>query len=312
MRKSKNKTILSSTTVLVLSIVVGIIVWLPQLINDISSLNAWITNLVGLAITILSGAFIFLKNREIRFLKHETLFPFLFILLFIGIAQTGQVYPKNIQFNVGYVGLICTSTAFYRLIYQSNKFMDPWHTMESMMLLSAGSLFMPILWVFIPIFWLGMEVFNKSSFRCIFSSFMGLITPYILSLGVIYLMEAEDVICEFYEAIKSAYTISLPNNLYAWAGLIIFFISSIIGASSLFNQHDDRRYTHWINNFGGIILLVSIILNFLFYNDGILNITTAFWATFLITSYYSNSNNLFSKIFFWLLLIISLGIIVLA
>ena len=299
MRKSKNKTILSSTTVLVLSIVVGIIVWLPQLINDISSLNAWITNLVGLAITILSGAFIFLKNREIRFLKHETLFPFLFILLFIGIAQTGQVYPKNIQFNIGYVGLICTSTAFYRLIYQSNKFMDPWHTM-------------PILWVFIPIFWLGMEVFNKSSFRCIFSSFMGLITPYILSLGVIYLMEAEDVICEFYEAIKSAYTISLPNNLYAWAGLIIFFISSIIGASSLFNQHDDRRYTHWINNFGGIILLVSIILNFLFYNDGILNITTAFWATFLITSYYSNSNNLFSKIFFWLLLIISLGVIVLA
>ena len=75
-----NQTILSFPTVLVLSIVVGIIVWLPQLIKDFYSLSGWITNLIGLGLTLLFGTSIFLKNREIRFLKHETIFPFLFIL----------------------------------------------------------------------------------------------------------------------------------------------------------------------------------------------------------------------------------------
>jgi hypothetical protein len=54
---------------------------------------------------------------------------------------------------------------------------------------------------------------------------------------------------------------------------------------------------------------VSIILNILFFGGGLLTISTAFWATFLLTFHYSTTNNLFSKIYFWILLLASLGVI---
>ena len=304
MRKSKNQTILSFTTVLILSIVVGIIVWLPQLIRDFYSLNGWITNLLGLGLTLLFGSFIFLKNRENRFLKHETIFPFLFILLFTGLVS------KNLALNTGYIATTCTSLAFYRLINQSNKFSAPWHSMESMLLLSTGSIFTPILWAFIPIFWIGLIVFNKSSFKCILAMFMGLIAPYIVAAGVIYVWDLSCYIEEFIVNIDTSYTIDLPNTFRDWAVMGIITISTLIGISSLFNQYDDRRYTHWINNFCGIILVTSLVLNILFFNSNI-SLNTAYWVTFLLTYYYSNNNNLFGKTYFWLLLVVSVFILTL-
>ena len=304
MRKSKNQTILSFTTVLILSIVVGIIVWLPQLIRDFYSLNGWITNLLGLGLTLLFGSFIFLKNRENRFLKHETIFPFLFILLFTGLVS------KNLALNTGYIATTCTSLAFYRLINQSNKFSAPWHSMESMLLLSTGSIFTPILWAFIPIFWIGLIVFNKSSFKCILAMFMGIIAPYIVAAGVIYVGDLSCYIEEFLVNIESTYTLDLPNTFRDWAVMGIITISTLIGISSLFNQYDDRRYTHWINNFCGIILVTSLVLNILFFNSNI-SLNTAYWVTFLLTYYYSNNNNLFGKTYFWLLLVVSVFILTL-
>ena len=304
MRKSKNQTILSFTTVLILSIVVGIIVWLPQLIRDFYSLNGWITNLLGLGLTLLFGSFIFLKNRENRFLKHETIFPFLFILLFTGLVS------KNLALNTGYIATTCTSLAFYRLINQSNIFSAPWHSMESMLLLSTGSIFTPILWAFIPIFWIGLIVFNKSSFKCILAMFMGIIAPYIVAAGVIYVWDLSCYIEEFLVNIESTYTLDLPNTFRDWAVMGIITISTLIGISSLFNQYDDRRYTHWINNFCGIILVTSLVLNILFFNSNI-SLNTAYWVTFLLTYYYSNNNNLFGKTYFWLLLVVSVFILTL-
>ncbi len=297
MRKSNNQTILSFTTVLILSIVVGIIVWLPQLIRDFYSLNGWITNLLGLGLTLLFGTSIFFKNREIRFLKHETIFPFLFILLFTGLVS------KNLALNTSYIAPICTSLAFFRLIDQSNKFSAPWHSMESMLLLSTGSIFTPILWVFIPIFWIGLIAFNKSSFKCILAMFMGLIAPYLVIAGVIYVWDLGCYIEDFLVNVESAYTLDLPNTFTDWAVIGIITLSTLIGISSLFNQHDDRRYTHWINNFCGIILFTSLVLNILFIGSNI-SLNTAYWATFLLTYYYSNNNNLFGKTYFWLLLLI--------
>ena len=304
MRKSKNQTILSFTTVLILSIVVGILVWLPQLIRDFYSLNGWATNLLGLGLTLLFGTSIFFKNREIRFLKHETIFPFLFILLFTGLVS------KNLSLNTGYIATTCTSLAFYRLINQSNKFSAPWHSMECMLLLSAGSIFTPILWAFIPVFWIGLIVFNKSSFKCILAMFMGLIAPYIVAAGVIYVWDLSCYIEEFIINIDTSYTIDLPNTFRDWAVMGIITISTLIGISSLFNQYDDRRYTHWINNFCGIILFTSLVLNILFFNSNI-SLNTAYWVTFLLTYYYSNNNNLFGKTYFWLLLVVSVFILTL-
>lgn len=305
MRKSKNQTILSFPTVLVLSIVVGIIVWLPQLIKDFNSLSGWITNLIGLGLTLLFGTSIFLKNREIRFLKHETIFPFLFILLFIGLSAS------NLALNKEYIALTCTSLAFYRLINQSNKFSAPWHSMESMLLLSTGSIFVPILWAFIPVFGIGLMVFNKSNFKCMLAVFMGLIAPYLVAAGIIYVWDLGCYIEEFLVNIEFTYTLNLPKSFADWIVIGVITLSTLIGINSLFHQHDDRRYTHWINNFAAIILGVSLVLNIIFYSSG-LNLNTAYWLTFLLTYYYSNNNNLFAKIYFWLLLSISLGVILLA
>ena len=99
------------------------------------------------------------------------------------------------------------------------------------------------------------------------------------------------------------------GTLIIWIVLGVITVSTLIGIYSLFHQHDDRRYTHWINNFAAIILGVSLALNIIFYSSG-LNLNTAYWLTFILTYYYSNNNNLFAKIYFWLLLIASLGIIV--
>ena len=297
MRKSNNQTILSFTTVLILSIVVGIIVWLPQLIRDFYSLNGWITNLLGLGLTLLFGTSIFFKNREIRFLKHETIFPFLFILLFIGLSAS------NLALNKEYIALACTSLAFYRLINQSNNFSAPWHSMECMLLLSAGSIFVPILWAFIPVFGVGLIVFNKSSLKCILSTFMGIVVPYLVAAGIIYVWDLSCYIEEFLVNVDLNYTLDLPNTAFDWTTLGIFTISTFVGISGLFKGHDDRRYIHWINNFAAIILGVSLALNIIFYGSG-LNITTAYWLTFLLTYYYSNNNNLFGKTYFWLLLLI--------
>ena len=300
MRKSKkNQTILSFTTVLILSIVVGIIVWLPQLIKHYYSLSGWITNILGLALTLLFGTSIFLKNREIRFLKHETIFPFLFILLFIGLSA------DNLALNKEYIALTCTSLAFYRLINQSNKFSAPWHSMESMLLLSAGSIFAPILWAFIPVFWVGLIVFNKSSFKCILSTFMGIVVPYLVAAGIIYVWDLGCYIEEFLVNVDLTYTLDLPNTAFDWTTLGIFTVSTFVGISGLFKGHDDRRYIHWINNFAAIILGVSLALNIIFYGSD-LNIATAYWLTFLLTYYYSNNNNLFGKTYFWLLLLVSI------
>ena len=311
MRKSKNQTILSFTTVLILCIVVGVIVWVPNFLVGYEAVGQWVSKIFAFLITILSGTFIFLKNREMRFLKHETIFPFLFSLLFIGLVSTGlsdTADAANMQFNDGYIALICTSLAFYRLINKSDKFMTAWHCLECMLLLSAGSIFLPILWVYIPIFWIGMEVFNKFNLRSLFASIMGLIAPYLIALSIIYLGDYQDAICQFYNHVNHSYTIELPSGFYAWASIIIITISSIICLGSLLSQHDDRRYIHWINNFGAIILAVSLVLNIIFFSSG-LNLNTAFWITFLLTYYYSTTNTIISKTYFWVLLVASLGVI---
>ena len=311
MRKSKNQTILSFTTVLILCIVVGVIVWVPNFLVGYEAVGQWVSKIFAFLITILSGTFIFLKNREMRFLKHETIFPFLFSLLFIGLVSTGlsdTADAANMQFNDGYIALICTSLAFYRLINKSDKFMTAWHCLECMLLLSVGSIFLPILWVYIPIFWIGMEVFNKFNLRSLFASIMGLIAPYLIALSIIYLGDYQDAICQFYNHVNHSYTIELPSGFYAWASIIIITISSIICLGSLLSQHDDRRYIHWINNFGAIILAVSLVLNIIFFSSG-LNLNTAFWITFLLTYYYSTTNTIISKTYFWVLLVASLGVI---
>lgn len=295
MRKSKNQTILSFTTVLILCIVVGVIVWVPQLIKNYTSLSAWGLNFLGLTISLLSGALIFLKNREIRFLKHETIFPFLFILLFTGISA------NDLAINKEYIALCCTSIAFFRLINKSEKFMAPWHSMESMLILSAGSIFSPILLAFIPVFWIGLVAFNKTSIKCIIATFMGIIAPYLVAAGIMYVWDLGCYIEEFLVNADITYTLDLPNTAGNWVALSIATLSMFVGISSLFQVHDDRRYIHWINNFATIILGVSLVLNIIFYGSG-LNLNTAYWLTFLLTYYYSNNNNLFAKIYFWLLL----------
>jgi hypothetical protein len=282
--------------------VVGVIVWVPQLIKDYTSLSAWGLNFLGLTITLLSGALIFLKNREIRFLKHETIFPFLFILLFIGISA------NNLGINKEYIALCSTSIAFFRLINQSEKFMAPWHSMECMLILSASSLFAPILLAFIPVFWLGLIAFNKSNFKCFLAAFMGLIAPYIATAGIIYVWDLHCYIDEFLLNVQQTYTPDLPNTLLDWTTLGIIAISTIVGVGSLFQGHDDRRYIHWINNFGAIILAVSLILNISFFSSG-LNLNTAYWISFLLTYHYSTTNNIISKSYFWLLLVASLGVV---
>ena len=302
MRKSKNQTILSFTTVLILCIVVGVIVWLPQLIKDYASLSAWGLNLLGLTITLLSGAFIFLKNREIRFLKHETIFPFLFILLFIGISA------NNLGINKDYIALCCTSVAFFRLINKSSKFMAPWHSMESMLILSTGSLFAPILWAFIPVFWIGLIAFNKTSLKCWLAVFMGIIAPYLVAIGIIYVWDLDCYIDKFLENIQLTFCLDLPNTAIDYVATGIIAVSTLIGIGSLFQGYDDRRYIHWINNFGAIILAVSLVLNIIFFSSG-LNLNTAFWITFLLTYYYSTNNTIISKTYFWALLVASLGVI---
>lgn len=302
MRKSKNQTILSFTTVLILSIVVGIIVWLPQLIRDFYSLNGWITNLLGLGLTLLFGSFIFLKNRENRFLKHETIFPFLFILLFIGISA------NNLGINKDYIALCCTSVAFFRLINKSSKFMAPWHSMESMLILSTGSLFAPILWAFIPVFWIGLIAFNKTSLKCWLAVFMGIIAPYLVAIGIIYVWDLHCYIDKFLENIQLTFCLDLPNTAIDYVATGIIAVSTFIGIGCLFQGHDDRRYIHWINNFGAIILAVSLVLNIIFFSSG-LNLNTAFWITFLLTYYYSTTNTIISKTYFWVLLVASLGVI---
>ena len=302
MRKSKNQTILSFTTVLILCIVVGVIVWLPQLIKDFNSLSGWITNLIGLGLTLLFGTSIFLKNREIRFLKHETIFPFLFILLFIGLSAS------NLALNKEYIALTCTSLAFYRLINQSNKFSAPWHSMECMLLLSAGSIFAPILWAFIPVFWIGLIAFNKTSLKCWLAVFMGIIAPYLVAIGIIYVWDLHCYIDKFLENIQLTFCLDLPNTAIDYVATGIIAVSTFIGIGSLFQGHDDRRYIHWINNFGAIILAVSLVLNIIFFSSG-LNLNTAFWITFLLTYYYSTTNTIISKTYFWVLLVASLGVI---
>lgn len=289
---------------LALSIVVGIIVWLPQLIKDFNSPSGWITNLIGLGLTLLFGTSIFLKNREIRFLKHETIFPFLFILLFIGLSA------DNLALNKEYIALTCTSLAFYRLINQSNKFSAPWHSMECMLLLSAGSIFAPILWAFIPVFWIGLIAFNKTSLKCWLAVFMGIIAPYLVAIGIIYVWDLHCYIDKFLENIQLTFCLDLPNTAIDYVATGIIAVSTFIGIGSLFQGHDDRRYIHWINNFGAIILAVSLVLNIIFFSSG-LNLNTAFWITFLLTYYYSTTNTIISKTYFWVLLVASLGVIAL-
>jgi hypothetical protein len=141
--------------------------------------------------------------------------------------------------------------------------------------------------------------------------FMGLITPYLVAAGIIYVWDLGCYIEDFLVNIEFSYTLNLPKSFGDWIVLGLITLSTLIGINSLFHQHDDRRYTHWINNFAAIILGVSLILNVIFYSSG-LNLNTAYWLTFLLTYYYSNNNNLFAKIYFWLLLSISLGVILLA
>jgi hypothetical protein len=113
---------------------------------------------------------------------------------------------------------------------------------------------------------------------------------------------------EFLVNVDITYTLDLPNTAGNWVALSIATLSMFVGISSLFQVHDDRRYIHWINNFATIILGVSLVLNIIFYGSG-LNLNTAYWLTFLLTYYYSNNNNHFAKIYFWLLLVASLGVV---
>jgi len=188
-----------------------------------------------------------------------------------------------------------------------------WNAFDIAFCLSIASLiYFPSIW-YLLVFIIGYILYNKFNFQVISASIFGLLFPYMLTAGCLYLFDKLDILTTYLN--KSIYNVyfHIEGSSVEWMEaaviILVFFISLLAFLGQYTNDKIRPRTTMF---FFYLLLLCSSILLFLYPNSlSIQGPMIYFSISITLSHFFAINNTRFSKTVFYMMtsLLVSLFVI---
>ena len=252
----------------------------------------------GFTLVALLTFLLFQANEKYSFIRIRTILPsFLFVFLL-------AVSNYSIEACSGLIGCVFLLTFIWIFLSTYQEREPVGKIFNAFFALSAGSLLCFDLLLLVPACWLSFSFFRISSIRTFLASFVGLVTPYIICLPILYLTE------DFYGFIatmKQQFTFSfstffahqLPVKIFLFALFILAFVNFIVNINA--DKIRTRKTLYFFCLLTPSVFAVSLL------KDTFIDIfpMLAMLLSILLGHYFSLKNSLFAFICFVLMMAVS-------
>lgn len=264
-------------------------------LNTFIPQHSIISHLLGYIFTVFIGLFLVQFNETFSVIRTRTMLPLFFFMIMMGSNINAH------EFSFGQISCIFLLLALWQVfaIYQQRTPVK--QTFNIGFFLAIGSFFTVELLFFIPLFWIGMIRLNSFNTRTFLASLIGVLSPFILFLGVAYLQSDVfayiDILAKQFKIEFSFFQHNLIFMLYLSSTTIGTFIAIINLVNRSFS---DKIKVSRMLGFVSICFVFSTLL-FLFMSNksAIVFTLTSIFSAILYAHYFSLHYNLFIRILFW-------------
>lgn len=266
---------------------------LSDSLNQIIPAHSVLSHLAGFIFAVLIGLMLVQFNETFSFIRIRSLLPFFFFIILMG---------SNInmhEFNFAQLSAVFLLLALWQLfsIYQEKQ--PLLKTFNIGLFLAIGSFFTIELLFFIPIFIIGIQRLNGLTFRTFLASTIGFISPFILFLGIKFLLTGKFIFEEVLSN-KLEFGINIHYNFISVLYLCTLTGCSIIAIINLVNHSfSDKIKVSRMLGFVSMSYIVSVVLFIFMTNKSSVMFTLGtVFSTILYAHYYSLHSRLFVRILF--------------
>jgi hypothetical protein len=260
--------------------------------------NTLLSNILSGIITLFNAFLIAQFNNKYTIIRTRTFLPiFIFLLL---MSSWNDIHLLN--------GSHFALTLFIlALFFFFDMYRDPNASEQAFMgsfLISAASLIVHPLVFVIPVCWMGFIMLKSLSLRTFLGSVFGALTPWILYISGIYILNPKFDISKFDNIFNLSINIdyslssySLPTIIYIVA-MVIFMIIGLLGLSS--STHSDAVHTRTKINFIMLLFFAITIIGFLFKDEfaSTLPLIALFYSILISHPFTLIQNKFYSNLFF--------------
>ncbi len=203
-------------------------------------------------------------NTDFVLIRRRTLLPPAIIILLF------SCHPSLVWISPAYIGALCMLFSVSILFASYNHSEKSVAAFKITFILSLGSLFTPVLLLFVPLTWIALVIMRCFGFRSLLASFLGVFIVYFPTFSFyLFTDNLNEFLSPFLHYSSSQQLVMFPFlrfDIAIWASLIfiILFLSIIIGDNFL-NRHKDkikiRAYLSLLIFFTVLSLLFSIFIN---------------------------------------------------
>ncbi|NCC99165.1 MAG: hypothetical protein EOL95_05595 [Bacteroidia bacterium] len=309
---------------LILTVLAGIGLWIPSLIGIykvpelptdsllyslIPQLSQTSTEAIIAAwsiVTIVAVGLFFL-NRVFLFIRTETLFPIFMMVFLCGISSMSHFL------SIGYFCMLLIIVAAIRFLEMYENRNAAWNAFDIAFCLSLASLiYFPSIWYLI-VFAIGFILYNKFNLQVVSATIFGLLFPYMLTAGGLYLFDKLDILTTYLN--NSIYDVyfHIEGSPVEWMEAAIVMAVFLISLVAFLGQYtNDKIRPRTTMLFFYLLLLCSCTLLFLYPNSLPKQGPMIYFSISITLSHFFALNNTrFSKIVFYMMtsLLVSLFII---
>jgi hypothetical protein len=256
-REHDNKSVISLTGILLLTLLIGASVWIPAYLFENSLLNTTGSGALYRALTpLLTNISTYVpivawvvmlgismaqcwQCAHLRLVKNTSLLPILLNVLLFG------VFLSEKGISPGLPASICLYIAFVQMITPCSYEDNLWRMVETGFFVALASLFAPTYVLYIPVCWMGMQMLNKFNFPALLASIIGMMVPYILLFGFWFLTNQSDTIAYQWEVLQHQFCLEWLWTTHETILLIIIGITLLKNVG----KHSCSLYT-------GVIMLI--------------------------------------------------------
>lgn len=230
--------------------------------------------------------------------------PAIIILLF-------SCHPIFMQMSPGYVSVLCLLFVIniFFSVYNANE--KPVGAFRVAFVLSLGSLFSPVMLVYIPLSWVALAIMRCLNFKSFFAAIIGILIIYFPTFSFYIFSDHLDLFLKPYLSIQDLNILPLLQFDYIlWGGFSFFIILlGLITGSNYINSYKDkvkvRAYLSLLS-----IITITAILFFLFLNinpDANLYIAVG-TASLLLSHFFALVDRKSGAILFYIFILLLLAV----
>lgn len=313
-KEHDNKSVISLSGVILLTLLVGALVWIPTYLFDTPTIHTagggtlyraltpMLTQmtayapLVSWAIMLGISIWQCWQCAHLRLVRSTSLLPILFNVLLFG------MFVSEHSITPGLPAAICLYIAFMQLISPCNYEDSLWHAVETGFFVALSSLFAPTYVLYLPICWIGMVLLNQFKLPHLLASLMGMLIPYILLFSFWFLTNQNHLIIYQWEVLQHQFCLDWLWSTHETILLALMGITLLVALLGFMHQHTDRLHPRAVSSTCFALSFASLLLAFLYHNAHHTPALVLF-TTLVLTQYFHYRSKKATTVFFYALTI---------